>query len=125
MENGSGSTALVRYIGAGGNASVTAGTPSYAADNTSFIGSDAMIQFNNSRITCPVSGGGTPTNNVIKFALSVPSGGDGNAGTSNWNVVEADTSGTFKKLECYILSSGKLQFNGVNVSGTTVFTTTT
>jgi hypothetical protein len=115
----------VKNIGAGGNAAVTAGTPSYAADWTSFAGSDALMQFNNARITCTVSGGGTPTNNCIRFALSIPSGGDGNQPTGNWNLAEVDTTGTFKKLECYMLGNGKLQFDGVNVGGTIVFTTTT
>jgi hypothetical protein len=125
MEDGSGSNAFVKNIGAGGNAAVTAGTPSYAADGTSFAGSDALMQFNNARITCTVSGGGTPTNNCIRFALSIPSGGDGNQPTGNWNLAEVDTTGTFKKLECYMLGNGKLQFDGVNVGGTIVFTTTT
>lgn len=125
MEDGSGSLAFVKNIGAGGNASVTAGTPSYAADGTSFAGADALMQFNNARITCPVSGGGTPTNNVIRFALSVPSGGDGNQQNTNWNLVEVDTTGTVKKIEVYMLANGKLQFDGVNVGGTVVFTTST
>jgi len=125
--SGTGAATLffVSNIGAGGNAAVTASTPSYAADSTSFLGSDSLMQFNNARITCTVSGGGTPTNNVIRFALAVPPGGDGNQPTGNWNLAEVDTTGTVKKLECYMLGNGKLQFDGVNNVGTIVFTTST
>lgn len=75
MEDGSGSTAFVTEVGAGAAATFT-GTPSFAADGTSFPGLDALPQFNGARITANVSSGATATSNVVRFALSVPAAGD-------------------------------------------------
>ena len=75
MEDGSGSTSFV--LGAGsGTALVPSTPPDFATDGTSFAGSDSLPQFNASRLTGTVTGGGTPAAISVRFALSVPAGGD-------------------------------------------------
>jgi hypothetical protein len=81
MEDGNGSTAFVTGIGAA-VAATFSGTPSFSADGTSFPGCDALPQFNGARITFTPSSGATPTNNVVRFALSVPAAGDSNVSTN-------------------------------------------
>jgi len=75
MEDGTNTTGFVLSEGTGTNFIAT-GTPSYAADNTSFAGSNAIPQLNTARLAGNVSSGATPTNNVVQFALSVPAAGD-------------------------------------------------
>lgn len=121
MEDGNGSTAFVTSIGAGGNATFT-GAPSFSSDGTSFAGCDALPALNGARITAPVSSAATATNNVIRFALSVPAGGDSNSSGGNWNIIQATTAGTFATLEVYLLGNGTLQIDGVSSGGTVLFT---
>ena len=120
MEDGSGALAFTTQIGAGGAATWT-GTPSLSSDNTSFPGSDALPQFNNANVTAPVSSGATATDNVTRYALSVPAKGDSNAGGGNWNISETDSSGTVAKLEVYLLGAGQLEIEGRNSGGSLLF----
>lgn len=123
MEDGSGSTAFVTTAGAAGNGTFVS-APSFAADGTSFGGSDALPQLAGSRITFTPSGG-TPTNNVIRFALSVPAAGDSAQAGGNWSVMIAGTAGTIATLDLYVLGNNTLQLQGVNSGGTVLFTGTT
>ncbi len=118
MEDGSGSLTFVTYVPGGSNGTFT-GTPSFASNST-FPGSDAVMALNSSVITCNVAAGGTPTNNVTRFLLDVPVGGDSASGTSNWNVVEIDSAGTIAKFEVYYDFTGKLDYNLRNSGGTII-----
>lgn len=124
MEDGSNSLAFTVQIGAGSAATWT-GTPSLSSDGTSFPGSDALPQFNNAKITAVVSSAATPTDNVTRYALSVPAKGDPNAGTSDWCISETDSSGTVAKLQVFLNHQGTLTMNGLDSGGSQLFTTTT
>jgi hypothetical protein len=130
MEDGSGSTSFVLSGGSGSNMAMTS-PPSFAADNTSFAGSDALPQFNGARITGGISGG-TPTNNVVRFALSVPSAGDSNLPSSTILVSGVPTgavanwlsAGTIHVVNIWLDTAGKLTIRGRNASNTILFTST-
>ena len=128
MEDGSGSGVLVPFASAAGTGNATqqfvGGQSGLSLSSDSdFRGSDEIPVLNAAMIICPVGAGGTPTNNVLRFALSVPAGGDSTSGS--WNLVEAHTAGTVKTLECYLLNTGKLQIDGVNNAGAIVFSAAT
>ncbi len=122
MEDGTGATAFIHTIGAS-NATWT-GQPSLAADS-SFKGSDAIPSLAGSIITANVPAGGTATNNVTRFLLSVPAGGDSSQGSANWCLTETDSAGTVAKLETYLQPNGKINVQGRDSGGTVRFTGTT
>jgi hypothetical protein len=96
------------------------------ASSESFHGSDAIPVLNGASIIATVPAGGTPTNNVTRFLLTVPPAGDSGSGTTNWNLVEIDSpSGTVRKFELYLNAAGTLQMQGVNSGGAVVFSGTT
>jgi len=123
MEDGSGSTSFVSAISGNSNGTFAVGTPSFGASSV-FPGSDAICQLNGAECTFLVAAGGTPTNNVTRYLLDVPTGGDTASGTSNWNLSETDSAGTVAKLEVYLNYNGTLTIDGKNSGGTTVFTST-
>lgn len=119
FEDGGNSADFVAEIGT--NATFTGGPPSFAA-NTAFRGSDGIVVLNGAMITCTVPGTGTPTNNCVRFLLSVPAEGDSASGTSSWCICEADTSGTVAKLEVYLhWDDGTLGFQGLSNVGAVLF----
>jgi hypothetical protein len=123
MEDGSGSAVFVTDVGASAAAAFT-GTPSFAADGTSFPGSDALPQFNGARITANVSSAATPADNVIRMALSVPAAGDGFIGTAEiGQVFRATTAGTIQSLVVQLLGN-QLTIQGFSSGGTQLFTGT-
>jgi hypothetical protein len=123
MEDGSGSTAFVAALPGESNGVFTVATPSFGASST-FPGTDAICQLNGAVCTFTVPSGGTATNNVTRYLLAVPAGGDTASGTSNWNLSETDSAGTVAKLEVYLNYNGTLTIDGRNSGGTIVFTST-
>ncbi len=113
MEDGNNSTVFVTGVGAGAAAAI-AGTPSFAADGTSFAGSDALPQFNGARITANVSSAASPVNTVVRFALSVPAAGD-SAGATFAGGAEVckifSPSATVKRYDVS-LAGNQLQIHG-------------
>jgi hypothetical protein len=116
MEDGNGSTAFVTEVGAGAAATFT-GTPSFSADATSFPGCDALWQANGARVTANVSSGATATNNVVRFALSVPAAGDSfdlpatfSAGAEVCKILSPSATGV--KRWVVALSANQLVFQG-------------
>lgn len=127
MEDGSGSAVLVTDVGAGAAATFT-GTPSFAADGTSFPGSDALMQFNGARITAAVTSAATPTNTVVRFALSVPAAGDTEASTFTGGAEVCkifSTSATIKRVDVSLVAN-QLQIHGYTstAGGTAAFSGT-
>lgn len=118
MEDGSGSSALVPYIGASVGNATWVGKPSLASNSGDFPGSDGIVGLNGSIITATVPASGTATNNCTRFLLSVPVNGDSGSGSTNWNLAEIDSSGTVAKFEVYLNFSGTLGVNIRNSGGT-------
>jgi hypothetical protein len=121
MEDGANPSAFVLSDGTGTNMGFTS-APSFAADGTSFPGSDALPQFNGSRITANVSGG-TPTNNVLRFALSVPATGDSALTSGVAAVLNFQTAGTIHTVNITMDTAWKLTITGRNASNTVLFST--
>jgi hypothetical protein len=130
MEDGTGSGQLVSYdsVAGTGNAvqSFTTGQAGLSlAACTDFKGSDGIPQLNAAAITATVPAGGTATNNVTRFLISVPTAGDSASGTTNWNISEIDSAGTVAKFEVYLLPAGTLTINLRNSGGTVIASGTT
>lgn len=123
MEDGSGALSFMPLIGGAGAPCTWVGTPSLASGG-SFPGADAIWSFNNAFATATVPSGGTPTYNVTRFLLSVPTGGDSGSGTTNWNVVRVNSAGTVVRFECYLNYGGTLLFQ-LRSSPTTVLASAT
>jgi hypothetical protein len=130
MEDGTGSGQLVAFgsVAGTGNAVqsfVTGQAGLSLAACTDFKGSDGIPQLNAAMITCTVPAGGTATNNVTRFLLSVPAAGDSASGTTNWNLAEIDSAGTVAKFEVYLNAAGTLLMQLRNSGGTVVASGTT
>jgi hypothetical protein len=130
MEDGTGSGALVSYDSVAGTAnavqSFVAGQPGLSlAACTDFKGSDGIPQLNAATITATVPAGGTATNNVTRFLISVPTAGDSASGTTNWNLAEVNSAGTIAKFEIYLNFAGTLLMQLRNSGGTVVASGTT
>ena len=111
MEDGTGSGQLVSYDSVAGTANavqsfVTGQAGLSLAACTDFKGSDGIPQLNAAKITATVPAGGTATNNVTRFLISVPKAGDSASGTTNWNLAEVNSAGTIAKFEIYLNASG-------------------
>lgn len=129
MEDGTGSTRLIPFIPLAGTNYGTftvlgTNAPSLAA-SSAFSGSDAIVQLNATKITLPVPAGGTATNNVTRFLMSVPAAGDSASGSTSWNLIEIDSAGTVAKFELYLNPAGTLTFNLRNSGGTIIASGTT
>ncbi len=129
MEDGTGSTQMVPFASPAGTGNATwsvlgSNAPSLAA-SSNFPGSDAIPQLNAAAMTATIPAGGTTTNNVTRFLLSVPAAGDAAAGTTNWNVAEIDSAGTVAKFELYENASGTLLTQLRNSGGTVIASGTT
>lgn len=116
MEDGSSGTSNPGFVlseGTGTNM-VPTGTPGYAADGTSFLGSNAIPSMNGARLAANVSSGATPTNNVFRFALSVPAANDSSFSqfTSTAIAKYISTSGTIKMVEVSLSNAGQLSIAG-------------
>jgi hypothetical protein len=130
MEDGTGSLALVAYDSVAGTANATqsfvTGTAGLSlAACTDFKGSDGIPQLNAATITATVPAGGTATNNVTRFLISVPAAGDSASGTTNWNLAEVNSAGTIAKFEVYLNFAGTLLVQLRNSGGTVVASGTT
>ena len=130
MEDGTGSGQLVSVDSVASTANAVqsfvtgAGGLSLAAC-TDFKGSDGIPQLNAAKITATVPAGGTATNNVTRFLISVPVNGDSASGTTNWNLVEINSAGTIAKFEVYLNAAGTLLVQLRNSGGTVVASGTT
>ena len=121
MEDGNNSASFVLSDGTGTNLAFSAGTPSFAADAVSFPGSDALPQFSTARVAANVSSAATPTNNVIRFALSVPAAGDSTATTfASSELVKILTSGTIARISVS-LAANQLSVQGFTSGGASAF----
>jgi hypothetical protein len=130
MEDGTGSGQLVSFDSVAGTAnavqSFVAGQAGLSlAACTDFKGSDGVPQLNAAKITATVPAGGTATNNVTRFLISVPKAGDSASGTTNWNLVEVNSAGTIAKFEIYLNATGTLLMQLRNSGGTVVASGTT
>jgi hypothetical protein len=107
---------------------IPTGTPSYAADGASFPGSNALPQMNAARMAANVSAGPTPTNNVFRFALSVPAANDSSFSQFTLNTVTTliSSAATIKRVDVTLSSAGQLTINGYTstAGGATAFTGT-
>ena len=122
MEDGSGSAGFVLSEGTGTNL-IPAGTPSYAADGSSFAGSNAIPQLNGARIAANVSMS-TPSSLAVRFALSVPAAGDSTASTfATSDLFRIITAGSVAQV-VISLAANKLTIAGVNAGGGQVFSGT-
>ena len=130
MEDGVGSGQLVSYdsVAGTGNAVqsfVTGQAGLSLAACTDFKGSDGIPQLNAAKITATVPAGGTATNNVTRFLISVPKAGDSASGTTNWNLAEINSAGTIAKYEVYLNAAGTLLVQLRNSGGTVIASGTT
>jgi hypothetical protein len=130
MEDGTGSGALVAYDSVAGTANATQSFITGAAGLslaacTDFKGSDGIPQLNAAAITALVPAGGTATNNVTRFLISVSANGDSASGTTNWNLAEIDSAGTVAKFEVYLNAAGTLLIQLRNSGGTVIASGTT
>lgn len=127
MEDGTNTAGFVLSVGTGTNIAAT-GTPSYTADNTSFPGSSAIPGMNGARLAANVSSAATPTNNVFRFALSVPAQNDSamSAFTSIEIAKMISTSGGIKMITVSLSNAGQLTINGYTTTagGAAAFTGT-
>lgn len=122
IEDGSGSKVFVPF---GSVAATPNATMAYVAGQagvslasaSAFPGSDDIATLNAASITAVVPSGGTATNNVTRFVLSVPQAGDSASGSTNWNLIEIDSSGTVAKFEVYLNANGTLQLQLRNSGG--------
>ena len=130
MEDGTGSGQLVSVDSTAGTANavqsfVTGQAGLSLAACTDFKGSDGIPQLNAAKITATVPAGGTATNNVTRFLISVPVNGDSASGTTNWNLAEINSAGTIAKFEVYLNATGTLLVQLRNSGGTVVASGTT
>ncbi len=131
MEDGTGSGQLVAsYVSVSGTANatqnyVTGQAGLSLAANTDFKGSDGIPAFNAAKITATVPSGGTATNNVTRFLLSVPAAGDSASGTTYWWLAEIDSAGTVAKFIVLLNYAGTLTMQLRNSGGTVIATGTT
>lgn len=130
MEDSAGSGYIVPYGSVAGTGNgiqqfIGGQTGLSFGSSNDFRGSDGVPVLNAALATFTVPAGGTATNNVVRFVISVPANGDSASGTTNWNLVEIDTAGTVKKFELYLNASGTLLMQGVNNAGAVVFSGTT
>lgn len=130
MEDGTGSGQLVAYDSVAGTANavqsfVTGAAGLSLAACTDFKGSDGIPQLNAAKIVCTVPAGGTATNNVTRFLISVPKAGDSASGTTNWNLAEIASGGTVAKFEVYLNAAGTLLMQLRNSGGTVIASGTT
>jgi len=127
MEDGNASAAFILSDGTGTNLAFSAGTPSFAADTASFPGSNALPQFNLARMAANVSSAATPSNNIIRFALSVPVKGDstGAAIATGAQVCSVLANGTIKRVDV-VLIANQLRIDGYTsaAGGTPAFSGT-
>jgi len=63
--------------------------------------------------------------NVTRFLLSVPSAGDSASGSTNWNLIEIDSTGTVAKFEVYLNATGTLLMQLRNSGGAVIASGTT
>jgi hypothetical protein len=113
MEDGTGSGQIVPYGSVAGTQNATQQFVSGQAGLSfasvgAFHGSDDLVGLNGALITATVPAGGTPTNNVTRFAFSIPQAGDSAAAGGNWNLVEIDSAGTVARFEVYVTGTTKL-----------------
>jgi hypothetical protein len=127
MEDGTNTAGFVLSVGTGTNIAAT-GTPGYAADNTSFLGSSAIPSMNGARLAANVSSAATPANNVFRFALSVPAQNDSamTAFTSIEIAKMISASGGIKMITVSLSNAGQLTINGYTstAGGTAAFSGT-
>jgi len=130
MEDGSSGTSNPGFTlseGTGTNI-VPTGTPGYAADGSSFLGSSALPTMNGARLAANVSAGPTPTNNVFRFALSVPAANDSSFSQFTLNTVATliSSAATIKRVDVTLSSGSQLTINGYTstAGGSAAFTGT-
>jgi hypothetical protein len=129
-EDGTGSGQLVSFDSTAGTANavqsfVTGASGLSLAACTDFHGSDGIPQLNAAKIVATVPAGGTATNNVTRFLISVPKAGDSASGTTNWNLAEINSAGTVAKYEVYLNAAGTLLIQLRNSGGTVIASGTT
>ena len=119
-EDGQGSTQIASGL-SGGQAMAISGSPGFAS-NSSFLCSNSLPTFSSStwKGTVPPYTGGTDI--IVRFLLSVPSGGD----TDTARIVRVYTTGTVNEFSAYYGSGGggEMGLIGYSASGATLFDTT-
>ena len=93
--------------------------PAQLASNSSFACSAALPVLNGAVFTGQVPAYTTGNDALLRFLLSVPSGGD----TNNGYIASLTTTGTVQKLNLIYGTGGILTLQGFDSSGTMLFTT--
>jgi hypothetical protein len=129
MEDGgsgtqSASPLFVLSEGTGSNLTATS-APSFAADSSSFAGSNALPQLNGARLTGTVSMAVAPSTYTIRFALAVPAAGDSSASTfsGGGQLLKVATAGTVATVSVSVVAN-KLVVAGLSSGGSTLFSGT-
>lgn len=119
MEDGKYATQIGSGL-SGGSPMTISGTPTLAS-NSDFACSQPLPVVNGATFTGPVAGTGiTWTDNVVRFLLEVPSGGD----TNNAVLIRYYTTGTVHRVDLIYGSGtgGSLTLSGFDAAGTQLFT---
>lgn len=103
----------------GGSVMTIAGSPKFA-NNSGFLSSNAIPTVNNSKWFGNVGTVSSWTDNVVRFLIQIPSGGD----TDGATLFRFYTLGTVKRLDLIYntASSGELTLKGFDNTGATLFT---
>lgn len=102
---------------AGVPAGTFAANPSFASVS-SFLCSYPIIGLNDTRLRFSLEPHATDTANVLRFLLSVPSGGDSADGSI---LAEFFTTGTVYRTDLIYWTNGSLELIGYNASGSQIF----
>jgi hypothetical protein len=122
MEDGYGATSFTSFIGSSASGTISPAGGASLASNTVFPGSDSIVTLNGAELTFTVASGGTVTDNVVQFLLSVPAAGDSASGTTDWNLVQIDTgSAIIQQVLVFLNYNGTLQFQGIGGGGVTLW----
>lgn len=116
-EDGANATQIASGL-TGGTPMTVSGSPKFATD-TSFPGSAALPQLNGSTWRAAVPPVPAAAANILQFLLSVPAGGEPNAGV----VARMTTTGTVARVDLAYTtaSAGTITMIGYNSAGTQLF----
>lgn len=119
-EDGSSASQIASGISGGNVMSVASGTAKFASDS-SFQGSKALPVINGNVWVGTVGTVSTWTDNVVRFLIKMPSGGETNGAV----VARFYTAGTAKRVDLIYntASGGQLTLSGFDAGGTQLFTT--
>jgi hypothetical protein len=115
-EDGTGSTQIAS--GMGGKPMLVIGAASYASFS-GFACSNPIPTLNGATLSGVIPPYTSGTDNVLRFLLAVPSGGDGNGAV----IARMYTTGTVRRVDVAYGTGGTLALSGFDASGATLFAT--